>query len=339
MTEFNSLSIIKIWVRIIILNSSKIVQKTSKPFPHHISDFLDWLDIEKGLSTKSQENYSRFLKKFLYWLKLNKLEDLKPHQFSKEHIWKYRVFLSRQSSKPLKKSTQNYYLIALRSLLSYFADRDIISLPAEKIKLAKDSKERQVRFLTLEQLEKLFKMPTNMKTHYALRDRAILEAFFSTGMRIAELVSLNREQIKIPEDGGELEVGIVGKGGRARTVYFSERALHSLEEYLKTRIDNNKALFINYRSGGGNSRRLGPRSIEKMIKRYALLAGLSITTTPHVLRHSFATDLLNQGVDIRILQEFLGHKDISATQIYAHVTSKKLREIHSKFHSGSDLKK
>lgn len=313
------------------------MQKSSKPLPHHISDFLDWLDIEKGLSSKSQENYSRFLKKFLFWLKLNKLENLKPHQLSQEHIWKYRVFLSRKSSKPLKKSTQNYYLIALRSLLNYFADRDIISLPAEKIKLAKDSSERQVRFLTLEQLEKLFEMP-NVETHHGLRDRAILESFFSTGMRIAELVALNREQLKIPSGDGELEVGIVGKGGRARTVYFSERALRSLHNYLETRNDDNKALFINYRSGGGNSRRLTSRSIEKMIKRYALLAGLPITTTPHVMRHSFATDLLSQGVDIRILQEFLGHKSISATQIYAHVTSKKLREIHKKFHGGKNLK-
>lgn len=312
------------------------MQKSLKPLPQHTSDFLDWLDIEKGLSSKSQENYSRFLKKFLFWLKSNKLEDLKPHQISQEHIWKYRVFLSRKSSKPLKKSTQNYYLIALRSLLNYFADRDIISLPAEKIKLAKDGRERQVHFLTLEQLEKLFEMPTNTKTRQGLRDRAILETFFSTGMRIAELVGLNKEQIKVPVGGGELEVGIMGKGGRARTVYFSEGALRSLEEYLKTRNDNDKALFINYRSGGGNSRRLTSRSIEKMIKRYALLAGLPITTTPHVMRHSFATDLLNQGVDIRILQEFLGHKSISATQIYAHVTSKKLREIHKKFHGRKD---
>lgn len=308
------------------------MQKSAKPLPQHISDFLDWLDIEKGLSSKSQENYSRFIKKFLGWLKISHLEGLKPHELSHEHIWQYRVFLSRKSSKSLKKSTQNYYLIALRSLLNYFANRDILSLPAEKIKLAKDARERQVRFLTLEQLEKLFEMPIRTKARYALRDRAILETFFSTGMRIAELVALNKEQIKIPGGEGELEVGILGKGGRARTVYFSERALHALDEYLKTRNDDNKALFINYRSGGGSSRRLTARSIEKMIKRYALLAGLPITTTPHVMRHSFATDLLNQGVDIRILQEFLGHKSISATQIYAHVTSKKLREIHKKFH-------
>lgn len=308
------------------------MQKNEKPLPHHISDFLDWLDIEKGLSTKTQENYSRFLRKFLTWLKASRLEKLKPHELSQEHIWKYRVFLSRKSGRLLKKTTQNYYLIALRALLNYFADRDILSLPAEKIKLAKDANERQVRFLTLEQLEMLFAIPS-VETRKGLRDRAILETFFSTGMRVAELTALNREQIKIPKVGQELELGIVGKGGRSRTVYFSERALSWLDKYLKMRSDESKALFINYRRRKGAPSRLSPRSIEKMIKRYALLAGLPITTTPHVMRHSFATDLLNQGVDIRILQEFLGHKSISATQIYAHVTSKKLREIHKKFHA------
>jgi len=317
------------------------MQKSEKSIPHHVSDFLDWLDIEKGLSSKSQENYSRFLKRFLDWLKINKLHNLRPHDLTSDHIWKYRVFLSRQSrphsSTPLKKSTQNYYLIALRSFLNYFAERDIMSLPSEKIKLARDKSDKHVRFLTFEQLEKLFEIPKT-STPQGLRDRAILEVFFSTGMRIAELTALNREQIKIPKTGQELELGIVGKGGRGRTVYFSERALSCLDKYLKSRSDDSKALFINYRRRKDSPFRLSSRSIEKMIKRYALLAGLPITTTPHVMRHSFATDLLNQGVDIRILQEFLGHKSISATQIYAHVTSKKLREIHKKFHGGRSAK-
>lgn len=313
------------------------MKKSSKPLPQHLNDFLDWLDIEKGLSNKSQENYSRFLKKFIDWLKENELEDLKPHRLSPAHIWKYRVYLSRQSKKPLKKSTQNYYLIALRSLLNYFANRDILSLPAEKIKLARDKGERQVRFLNLEQLEKLFSAP-NISKIQGLRDRAILESLFSTGMRIAELVSLNRDQIKIKFGLEELELSIVGKGGRIRTVYFSERALSWLRRYLKTRCDNENALFINYRSKKGASKRLTPRYIEKSLKKYVIKVGLPLTTTPHVMRHSFSTDLLSQGVDIRILQEFLGHKSILATQIYAHVTSKKLREIHQKFHSGKKLK-
>ena len=313
------------------------MEKSQKPFPQHLSDFLDWLDIEKGLSNKSQENYSRFLSKFIVWLEKNNLEGLKPHELSPAHIWKYRVYLSRNSKKPLKKSTQNYYLIALRSFLNYFANRDIISLPAEKIKLAKDRSERQVRFLDLEQLEKLFAAPDISKVN-GLRDRAILETFFSTGMRVAELVSLNRDQVKIKPGMEELEVSIVGKGGRIRTVYFSERTLSWLRKYLKTRTDNEGALFINYRSKKDAPRRLTPRSIEKSLKKYVILSGLPLTTTPHVMRHSFSTDLLNQGVDLRILQEFLGHKSILATQIYAHVTSKKLREIHKKFHSGRNLK-
>ncbi|MBU1292262.1 tyrosine-type recombinase/integrase [Patescibacteria group bacterium] len=314
------------------------MNKSQKPLPQHLTDFLDWLDIEKGLSTKSQENYSRFLKKFIDWLKENKLEDLKPHELSPAHIWNYRVYLSRHSKKPLKKSTQNYYLIGLRSLLNYFANRDILSLPSEKIKLARDRDERQVRFLDLEQLEKLFSAPDVLKVS-GLRDRAILETLFSTGMRIAELVSLNKEQIKIKLDIEELELSIVGKGRRIRTVYISDRALHWLKKYLKTRTDNERALFLNYRSRKGSSRRLTPRFIEKNLKKYLIIAGLPLTTTPHVMRHSFSTDLLNQGVDLRILQEFLGHKSILATQIYAHVTSKKLREIHQKFHSGKRLKK
>ena len=317
------------------------LRESQKALPQHLSDFLDWLEIEKGLSSKSQENYARFLKKFLDWLKINNLENLKPHELSPDHIWKYRVFLSRQylpkTKKTLKRTTQNYYLIALRSLLNYFADRDILSLPAEKIKLAKDKGERQVRFLNLEQLEKLFSAP-NISKVQELRDRAILESLFSTGMRIAELVALNRDQIKIKPGVEELELSIIGKGGRIRTVYFSERALHWLEKYLETREDKEKALFVNYRSKKGASRRLTPRSIEKNIKKYAILAGIPLTTTPHVMRHSFSTDLLSQGVDIRTLQEFLGHKSIAATQIYAHVTSKRLREIHKKFHSGRKLK-
>jgi site-specific recombinase XerD len=311
-----------------------------RPLPQHLNDFLDWLEIEKGLSSKSQENYYRFLKKFFDWLKLNHLDNIKPHELSPDHIWKYRVFLSRQSSpknkKSLKKSTQNYYLIALRAILNYFAERDILSLPAEKIKLAREKEEKQVRFLNIEQLKKLFSAPdTSKKT--GLRDKVILETLFSTGMRIAELVALDRDQIKIKPDTEELELSIVGKGERPRTVYFSKMALHWLRKYLDTRKDNFEPLFINYKSRKDASRRLTPRSIERKIQRYAVIAGLPLNTTPHVLRHSFATDLLTQGVDLRTVQEFLGHKNISATQIYTHVTSKRLREIHKRFHSGKKL--
>ncbi len=316
------------------------MNKDSRSIPAHLSDFLDWLDIEKGLSAKSQENYARFLGRFLSWLKKNNLQNIKPHELTSDHVWRYRVFLSRQyrskSNAVLKRSTQNYYLIAVRSLLNYFADRDIISLPSEKIKLAKDKKEKQVRFLNLDQIEKLVSVIKIDKIQ-GLRDRAILEVLFSTGMRIAELAALNRNQFKNLAFK-RLELGIIGKGGRARTVYFSERSLEWLGKYLKTRNDDNKPLFINYRRRNGTDERLSVRYMEKMIKRYALLAGLPSNTTPHVMRHSFASDLLSQGVDLRIIQEFLGHKNISATQIYTHVTSKKLRDIHRRFHAADNTK-
>ncbi len=313
------------------------MEQSQKPLPQHLNDFLDWLDIEKGLSNKSQENYSRFLKKFLDWLKENNLENLKPHELSPVHIWQYRVYLSRHSKKSLKKSTQNYYLIALRSFLNYFANRDILSLPAEKIKLAKDKGDKKVHFLNLEQIEKLLSSPDTNKIN-GLRDRAILEALFSTGLRIAELVSLNREQIRITPITKDLEISIVGKGNRNRTVYFSERTIYWLKKYLNTRKDKEKALFVNYQGRKNVSRRLTDRSIERRIKKYALMVGLPENTTPHTLRHSFATDLLSQGVDLRLIQEFLGHRNIATTQIYAHVTNRRLRDIHRKFHSGKNLK-
>ena len=314
------------------------MELSQRPLLQYKQDFLDWLDIERGLSSKSQQNYDRFLQRFFVWLQSNNLQDITPQNLTQELVWKYRVFLSRHES--LKKSTQNYYLIALRSLLTYFTEKDITSLPPEKVKLAREKEERQVRFLSLEQLEKFFAAPDTSKFR-GLRDRAILESLFSTGLRIAELVNLNREQIKLPQNPSEeLEVTITGKGGRIRTVYFSQRTLEWLTKYLKARTDNHDALFIAYASEKKktNAHRISPRTIQTMFKRSSIKAGIPLTTTPHVMRHSFATDLLAKGVDIRTLQEFLGHKSIAATQIYAHVTSKQLREIHQKFHSGKNLK-
>ncbi len=310
--------------------------KSKKPIPQHINDFLDWLDVEKGLAAKSQENYSRFIKKFTDWLRISNLTPLLPHDLSPGHIWKYRVYLSRNSKHPLKRSTQNYYLIALRSLLSYFAERDILSLPSEKIKLAKDKGERQVRFLTLDHLKRLFAAPrTNSSS--GKRDRAILETLFSTGLRVSELVNLNRSQIRPKSGPGELELSIIGKGNRIRTIYFSERALYWIIQYLNIRHDDEDALFVSLDTRENKFGRITPRTVQRLVKRYATNAGIPIFTTPHIMRHSFATDLLAQGVDLRTIQEFLGHKNITATQIYAHVTSKKLREVHQKFHSGRNL--
>ncbi len=312
------------------------MNKSQTPLAQHIKDFLDWIDIEQGLSSKTQENYARFLKKFLDWLKSENLENIKPHDLSPNTIWDFKVYLARKSHGPknqkLKKNTQNYYLIALRNLMMFFAEKNILALPAEKIKLARDKDDRKVQFLNLQQMQKLFAMPDTTNPQ-GLRDRAILELFFSTGMRISELTNLNREQIKIKKNIEDIELSISGKGGKIRTVYISKRAIKWLKKYTQTRIDDKiKALFINYRAKKDSPRRLSMRSIQNIIKKYALQAGLPPNTTPHVLRHSFATDLLGKGVDLKMLQEFLGHKDISATQIYAHVTNKQLRDIHKKFH-------
>ncbi len=306
---------------------------SQKPLKSYLPDFLDWLDIEKGLSSKSQENYAHFLKHFFDWLEKNNLASITPKNITEKHVWKYRVYLSRQRS--LKRSTQNYYLIALRSLLNYLLEKGITSLPPEKIRLAREKEEKQIRFLTRDHLERFFDGP-DTTTFLGLRDRVILEILFSTGLRIAELVALNREQIKIPKNHSEeLEVVITGKGKRVRPVYFSPRSLHWLKRYLKERADTHPALLVTYRNyktkaGVG---RISPRTIQTAFKKYAVRSGIPMDTTPHVMRHSFATDLLSQGVDIRTIQEFLGHKNIAATQIYAHLTSKQLREIHRKFHS------
>jgi site-specific recombinase XerD len=318
------------------------MQKSNKPIIKQIPDFLDYCEIEKGLSDNTQKNYSRYLKKFTDWLKANHKENMLPHELTPEEVWNYRLFLARfkdvHSDKPLSKLTQNYYLIALRSLLSFFTDKDIISLPADKIQLPKDAKkEKTVKFLTLDQIEKLLLAP-NIETNDGLRDRAILESLFSTGLRIAELVALNKEQFKALSDKKDLELGIIGKGKHPRTVYFSERALDWVKKYLKTRDDDDKALFIHYRARNASEGRLTPRSIERLVKKYATLGNIPFFTTPHTLRHSYATDLLGQGVDLRTIQEFLGHKNIATTQIYTHVTNKRLRDVHRQFHSGKDMK-
>ena len=315
--------------------------KSSKPILDHLNDFLDYLDIEKGLSNISQKNYHLFLNKFFNWLEENSKSKLKPHELTYKHVWDYKLYLSRSKSlitnKNLKRKTQNYYLIALRSMLDFFADRDIDTLPSSKIKLPKVSKDKVPNFLTIEDIEKLLSEP-DIDTKIGLRDKSILEAFFSTGMRIAELVSLNRDQFNHLKMEEGLEMTIVGKGDRPRTVYFSKRSLKYLKEYLDARIDMDKALFIRYSGNKSESKRLSIRSIEKLVKKYAKLAGLPIDITPHTLRHSYATDLLTQGVDLRTVQEFLGHSNILTTQIYTHVTNKRLRDVHKKYHSGNRLK-
>ena len=306
-----------------------------KTLKEYVKPFLEYLDIEKGLSNKTQETYSRLLNTFFKWLKQNGLEDMKPHELTEDKIWNYRVYLSRKinykTNEPLKRTSQNYYLITLRNFLKFLTERNIRSFPPEKIKLVKiKPSERSIKFLTLDQIKKLLESPCTSKLS-GLRDRAILELFFSTGLRIAELVSLNRNQIKIGKED-DLEVVVVGKGNRSRPVYFSPRALKWLKKYLQSREDKEKALFINYKGPKNADKRLSIRSIENIVKKYAIMAGLPSFTVPHTIRHSFATNLLAQGVDLREIQEFLGHKSIGTTQLYASVTNKRLRDIHRKFH-------
>lgn len=306
-----------------------------KTLKEYVKPFLEYLDIEKGLSNKTQETYSRLLNTFFKWLKQNGLEDMKPHELTEDKIWNYRVYLSRKinykTNEPLKRTSQNYYLITLRNFLKFLTERDIRSFPPEKIKLVKiKPSERSIKFLTLDQIKKLLESPCTSKLS-GLRDRAILELFFSTGLRIAELVSLNRNQIKIGKEN-DLEVVVVGKGNRSRPVYLSPRALKWLKKYLQSREDKEKALFINYKGPKNADKRLSIRSIENIVKKYAIMAGLPSFTVPHTIRHSFATNLLAQGVDLREIQEFLGHKSIGTTQLYASVTNKRLRDIHRKFH-------
>ncbi len=315
----------------------------NKVLINYLIDFLDFLEIEKGLSSKTQENYTRFLRKFFTWLKETKQDKIKPAALTPEHIWQYKVYLSRhadpKTKKTLKKTTQNYYLIALRSLLEFFVEKDIPSLPPSKVKLAKDKADKEIKFLTLNQLSRLLEAPAGNNI-IGLRDRALLETLFSTGLRVAELAALNCDQLRIKEDTQDIETAVIGKGSKIRTVYFSVRAVKALRAYLNERKDFDNALFINYRRGSAKtnvSRRLTVKSIEDIVKKYVIMAGLPVMATPHTLRHSFATDLLNQGVDLRTVQEFLGHSNIATTQIYTHVTNKQLRDIHRKVHDGRKL--
>lgn len=321
------------------------MQRSTIPLIKQITPFLDYCEVEKGLSPMTTRNYNNFLKMFKDWLKEQGFEHLKPHELTQEHVWNYRLYLSRRKDKTgdyIKKTTQNYYLIALRNLLAYFAIRDIQSLPSDKVQLPKlTEKDKAIKFLTYTQVEKLMAMP-DVRSPDGQRDRAILEILFSTGMRVSELTSLNIRLFDIKNILAgkitELEMSISGKGGSTRTVYFSDRAIQWLKAYLATRVgDMYLPLFINYQKNNKTDRehRLTPRSVERMVRKYTAMAGLPVDATPHTLRHSFATDLLEQGADMRSVQELLGHKNIMTTQIYTHVTNKKLHDIHRKFHRGN----
>ena len=313
------------------------------PITEHVLPFLDYCEIEKGLSNNTQKNYRKYFLLFTGWLKKTDNAKLKPHELIAKHIWDYRLYLAREYKAPsgeyLGKKSQNYYLIALRALLNYFAEQDIESLPSSKVKLAKQKTEETISFLEVPDIEKMLRIP-DISTINGLRDHAIMELFFSSGMRISELLSLNVEQLSFLNDKNPnktRELSIVGKGKHVRTIFISPRAAEWLRKYLKARRDVFKPLFINLRSKDEDNNRLSARYVQSMISRCAILAGLSKKVTPHTLRHSYATDLLSHGADLRSVQELLGHKNVSTTQIYTHVTNKRLRDIHEKFHGGRDL--
>lgn len=317
--------------------------RTSDTFKELLVPFLEYCEVEKGLSNNTQRNYEQYLKLFHRWLKESGNDSLLPHQLTTEHIWDYRLFLARSyktnRGEYLSKKSQNYYLIALRAFLDFLADRNIEALPSTKVKLAKQKNEETLSFLEVRDVEKMLAVP-DIKTNQGLRDRTIMELFFSSGMRISELVALNIDQMSMLQDNSmtrTYELSIVGKGKHIRTIFISPRAADWLRQYIKTRHDIHKPLFINYRSRTDN-KRLTARSVQNMIARTTLLAGLSKKVTPHTLRHTYATDLLSHGADLRSVQELLGHKNVATTQIYTHVTNKRLRDIHEKFHGGKDIK-
>lgn len=321
------------------------VRKSPIPLKDHILPFLDYCEIEKGLSSNTQRNYQQYLNLFVKWLAVVKLSDLKPHDLTSEHIWDYRLFIARTYKSPhgdyLSKKSQNYYLIALRALLAFLAERDIETIPSSKIKLAKQKADETISFLEVRDIAAMLEVP-DVTTLKGLRDRTIMELFFSSGMRISELTALNQDQMSILKDKSTTrtyELSIVGKGKHIRTIFISPRSAALIREYLAKRHDAEKPLFANIKQSDSEDRRLTPRSIQKMIQRCALLAGVSKKVTPHTLRHTYATDLLERGADLRSVQELLGHKNVATTQIYTHVTNKRLRDVHEKFHGGRDMKK
>ena len=319
--------------------------EAQQPLRSYLLPFLDYCEIEKGLSNNTQRNYRQYLRVFFAWLEKTHNADLRPKELTAKHVWDYRLYIARSYKTPvggyLTKKSQNFYLIALRALLRFLAERDIETLPSTKIKLAKQKSEEPISFLERHEVEAMLKLPDTAKPE-GLRDRAIMETLFSSGMRISELVALDVDQVSLLMRGKDssirtYELSIVGKGRHIRTIFISPRAAHSIRVYLARRGDDLKPLFINTRSRNPDHKRLTPRSIQLMIAKYARLAGLSKKVTPHTLRHTYATDLLSHGADLRSVQELLGHKNVSTTQVYTHVTNKRLRDIHERFHGGQDL--
>ncbi|HWP61048.1 MAG TPA: site-specific tyrosine recombinase/integron integrase [Candidatus Paceibacterota bacterium] len=286
------------------------------------TEFLEYLEIEKGRGVKTIENYDRYLSRFLGQTKITS-----PAKLDERSVREFRIWLNRQpgTSGDMKKKTQNYYMIALRAFLKYLRKRSIESLNPERIELAKIG-QRDLDLITADELNRLMRAPMGASLT-SLRDRAIMELFFSTGLRVSELCSLSRD-LDLTRD----EFSVRGKGEKVRVVFLSSSAKKALMEYEKARHDTEDPLFISYGRGGTHGERLTPRSVERLIKAYAIKAGITRKVTPHVIRHSFATDLLENGADLRSVQALLGHANIATTQVYTHVTDKHLREVHTAFH-------
>lgn len=290
------------------------------------SQFLEYLEIEKGRGVKTVENYDRYLNRFLAFSKAKA-----PGQITEQMVREFRISLNRSPgvSSTMKKNTQNYHLIALRAFLKFLRKRDVASLNPERIELAKTGG-RDLDLITAQELERFMKGPTGDALQ-ALRDRAILELLFSTGLRVSELCSLDQD-LDLTRD----EFSVRGKGEKVRVVFLSPSAKKAVAEYLKRRGDMSEALFVSYGKGGKSKGkdlpRLTPRSVERIVKHYATKAGITRKVTPHVIRHSFATDLLSNGADLRSVQAMLGHANIATTQVYTHVTDSHLRDVHKAFH-------
>jgi site-specific recombinase XerD len=300
------------------------------------NDFLQYIEIEKGRSALTVRNYDHYLKRFLDFAKVES-----PADITESMMREYRVYLNRlkareakrgQAVETLDKRTQNYHLIALRAFFKYIRKRGVRGYDPERIELAKTS-ERELDLISEKELNALFSVP-DTKTLSGLRDRAILELLFSTGLRVSELCSLDRDT-----DFSSGEISVRGKGGKVRVVFISEHAKQAAKAYINERTDIDEAMFIDHsprakaRIQKEESIRLTPRSVERILNKYAERAGIAKKCTPHVLRHSFATDLLYNGADLRTVQMMLGHASISTTQIYTNVTNKFLREQYEKFHS------
>jgi len=292
-----------------------------------IIDFLEYMEVEKGRAIATVSNYDHYLRHFSSFAQEKGIAA--PEQINQELVRQYRLALNRTN---ISKNTQNYYLIALRSFLKYLSKRNLKSLDANQIELAK-TEERQITFLDDKELDELMSKP-GIKTIQGLRDKAILTLLFSTGLRVSELINLKKDDINLEKT----EFSVKGKGGKVRVVFLDQAAKESLKRYLASRTDPSDFLFISYGHTKSEDRRpktengMTPRSVQRMVRKYALAAGITKDVTPHVMRHSFATDLLMSGADLRAVQSLLGHSSVTTTQIYTHVTDKHLKEVHEAFH-------